>query len=247
MKMLVRLLLCCVLATGVWAQRGGGARGGGGGGHMGGGGFHGGGGISHGGGGFVSGGFRGGGGFSHGGGFVGGGFRGGGFNHGFFGGGFGRGFNHGFGRGFGFGFYGGYWPWYGAGYWDPYWYGGYGYPYSYPYYDPYSYSSYYDSGYYSNPNVTVVYPQTQAAPVVTAPARPVINEYRNEYGESREITYLIAFKDGNIRAAAAYWVDGNTLHYVTRQHQERTAPLDSVDRAFSEKLNRDQRVPFHLQ
>ena len=189
-----------------------------------------------------------GGGFGHG--FNGGGFRGSGF--GGFRGGFGRGFGfgHGFGRGFGgrfgigLGFYGGYWPWYGYGYgWDPYWYGGYGYP-----YDPYAYGAgSYDSGYYSNPNVTVVYPQTQAAVAPSQPVRPSIQEYRDEYGQSREINYLIAFRDGTIRASIAYWVDGNTLHYVTRDHQERTVPLDSVDRSFSEKLNRDQRVPFHLQ
>ena len=72
MKLLLRALLCCVLATGAWAQRGGGGRGGGG--HFGGG---------------ISGGFRGGGGFGR-------GFTGGGFGRGF-GGGFGRGFD-GFGR-----------------------------------------------------------------------------------------------------------------------------------------------------
>jgi hypothetical protein len=190
----------------------------------------------------MGGGFRGGGGFSHGG-VAGGGFRGGSFNHGFGGGfrGFG-GFNRGFGRGFGIGFYGGYWPyWGGWGYWDPFW--DYGY---YPYYDPYYTSSYaypaYNTYYYSAPQ--------QYAPV--QPAQPQqqpradIREYRDEYGQSREITYLIAFKDGVIRAAISYWADGNTLHYVTRDRQEHTVPVDTVDRGFSERLNRDQRVPFHL-
>jgi len=41
--------------------------------------------------------------------------------------------------------------------------------------------------------------------------------------------YLVAFqKDHEIRAAAAYWVDGQTLHYVTQQHEEkrpRSVPL----------------------
>lgn len=55
-----------------------------------------------------------------------------------------------------------------------------------------------------------------------------------------EITYLIAFRDGTIRAAIAYGADGSTLHYGTRDHQERTVALDEVDRTFSEKLNRDQ-------
>ena len=230
MKLLVRALLCCVLATGAWAQRGGGGRGGGG--HFGGG---------------ISGGFRGGGGFGRG--FTGGGFGrgfGGGFGRGFDG--FGRGFRgfdgfRGFGRGFGFfgpGFYG-YSP-FGFGF-DPFFYG-----YRYPFYGP-GYAGYYGAsayGGYANPNVAVVYPQTYQAPVVTQPVQPSIREYRDEYGQSRAINYLIAFRDGAIRAAIAYRVDGDTLHYVTRDHQERTVALDGVDRTFSERLNRDQRAPFHL-
>ena len=71
-----------------------------------------------------------------------------------------------------------------------------------------------------------------------------MRENRDEYGQSGEVVYLIAFKDGEIRAAIAYWADGNTVHYVTRDHQEHTVPMDELDRAFSERLNRDQRVPF---
>jgi len=45
-------------------------------------------------------------------------------------------------------------------------------------------------------------------------------------------------------AAVAYWVEDNTLHYVTRQNEQKQAPLSSVDRAFSEQLKRDRSVPF---
>ena len=148
--------------------------------------------------------------------------------------GFGRGVGH-----FGLGFYG-YFP-FGFGF-DPFFYG-----YGYPYYRP-GYSGYYGaSSYrgYANPNVTVVYPQTYQARVVTQSVQPSMREYRDEYGQSRAINYLIAFRDGTIRAAIAYWVDGDTLHNVTRDRQELIA-LDGVDRTFSEKLNRDQRVQFHL-
>jgi hypothetical protein len=64
--------------------------------------------------------------------------------------------------------------------------------------------------------------------------------------QSQETFYLIAFKDHRITAAVSYWVEGNTLHYVTRQHEQRQTPLDSVDRAFSEQLNRDRHVNFKL-
>ena len=83
-------------------------------------------------------------------------------------------------------------------------------------------------------------------PAQPAQPRSDYREYRDEYGQSRDITYLIAVKDGVIRGAIAYWANGNTVHYVTRDHQEHTVPVDSVDRGFSERLNRDQRVPFHL-
>jgi hypothetical protein len=253
MKTFLQVALCCCLAAGVAvAQRGGGgSRGGGGGGaRMGGGG-----------------GFRGSASFSHGGGFVGGGgsgFRGGGS---VFRGGFG-GFRGGFGGFRGFrGFYGGgYWPYYGFGYssyWPGYW-GGY-YDYGYDTYPSYGYpSSYSYPAYQPSSNVTVVYPQSaQTAPNYVERANPNMRQY-DEYGQeirqpagnygsagtstggSGSPLYLIAFRDHSIRAAAAYWVDGNTLHYVTSQHEERQAPLDTIDRDFSLQLNRERHVQFSL-
>jgi hypothetical protein len=40
-----------------------------------------------------------------------------------------------------------------------------------------------------------------------------------------------------IRAAASYLVDGQALHYVTLQHEEKLAPLGSIDRALTLQLN----------
>ncbi len=251
MKALMQVGLCCLLVSGAFAQRGG----------------HGGGGVGRGGfGGGMGRGFVGGG--IGRGGYIGGG-RVGGFGRGFYGG-FGRGFYGGFGRGFygrygyrglyGRGFwglgYGGYWPglW-GMGWWgwpDYYDYGypDYGYPnYGSPYYgyDPSSYS----------PNVTVVYPQpaqTAYPVVVTQPAQPVVHEYRTpeDYGlpsehQNRPVLYLIAFQDHIIRAAYAYWLEDDTLHYLDLDHKEKQAPLSAVDRNFSAELNRERHVPFDLQ
>jgi hypothetical protein len=64
--------------------------------------------------------------------------------------------------------------------------------------------------------------------------------------EYREPIYLIAHRDHRIEAAIAYWVEGDTLHYVTRQREKKQIPLDEIDRAFSEQLNRDRRVDFRL-
>jgi hypothetical protein len=57
---------------------------------------------------------------------------------------------------------------------------------------------------------------------------------------------LIAFTDHTIRAAISYRVDGDTIRWTTREHEEMQAPLASVDRRFSEQINRDRRVDFRL-
>ncbi len=58
--------------------------------------------------------------------------------------------------------------------------------------------------------------------------------------------YLIARTDDSVIAAIAYWVEGDTLHYVDRRHEQKQIRLDQVDRALSEQLNRERRVDFRL-
>jgi hypothetical protein len=199
----------------------------------------------------------------HGGGFVGGGISAG-HGGGFVGGGVYRG-GSGF-RGYG-GFYGGnrgYYGGYYGGYYNPYFYGGYGYGYGYgysPYYSDYGYYAPADSyPVYQQPaNVTMVYPQTAPNPVYVERPHSVVREY-DEYGQpvgppapaaagstpASSPVYLIAFTDHTIRATAAYWVEGATLHFVTLEHEHRQAALSSVDRALSLQLNRERRVTFAL-
>src|ERR1700678_1566728 len=196
------------------------------------------------------------GGFSRGGGFGGGvssGFRGG------FGGGVSNGFRGGFGGGFGFNRFccGFGWPYYGFVLGLGYGYGPY-YGYS-GYYDPYSY---YPDGYASypayqpNPNVTVVYPQTQQAGMAYADrANPVMREY-DQYGHqlrpagggngSSSPIYLIALKNHNIFAASSYSVNGGTLNYVTLEHAEKQVQLDDIDRDMTLRLNGERHVAFQL-
>jgi hypothetical protein len=179
----------------------------------------------------------------HGGGFVGGGFRGG------FAGGF---------RGYSSPYLYGY-PWYRNSYYYPGYFDYSPYTSTYPYISNYAYPAY---DYNVSPNVTVVYAQQPApapaaapvpVPVYTNVATPSGHTY-DQYGQEvkpRESSndapiYLVAMKNQTIYAAAAYWVDGKTLHYVTLQHQEKQAPLDQVDRSFSQQLNRERGVAFHL-
>jgi len=147
---------------------------------------------------------------------------------------------------------------------DAYRYGyGYGYGYS-PWYDDYGYSSssypaYSYPVYQPSPNVNVVYaPPAQAqAPTTVYVERPnsLTREY-DQYGQqsnrpmaatdSASPLYLIAFRDHTIRAAAAYWVEGDTLHYITQEHEQKQAALGTVDRDLSGQLNRERRVAFSL-
>jgi len=215
------------------AQRGGG-------GHAGGGGMHSGGGF-HGGGGVARGGFH-----------AGAGFRGGG------------GYRPGFRSGYRFrGTY-------------PLYYGGFGfwpYTYWYPdlwYSDAYG-SDYSDSGYAPNysyqpaasspviinqqfqepaePNAVLRQysytppPMPEPGPPQTAPAPPTTSASESRYGTP---LYLIAFNDGVIRAALAYWAQGSTLHYVTMDHEQKLVPLASVDRSLSARLNHERNVTFQL-
>jgi hypothetical protein len=243
MKLLrLAIIVSLMVPTLALAQRGG-SRGGGGGSRGGGGG----GGISRGsvGGG---GGFRGGGGTVARGGssFVGGGFRGG--STGFRGGNtvFRGGNRVIINGGFGFrSFYPGLYLGFGYGYGYPYYYGGY------PYYDPYYSDPYYYGASYGTPGYSTAYPEA-------APVQPtVINQNIGAGTTSSGVAttgsfyrpadyYLIAFNDHTIRAALSYRVEGDQILYTTREHEEKSAPLDTVDRRFSEQVNRDRRVEFRL-
>jgi hypothetical protein len=183
---------------------------------------------------------------------VGGSFRGG-YGGGSFRGGYGGyGFRGGFNRfggsryyfGFGFGY-----PYWGYPYWGyPYGYGYSGYydPYYYPssYYDGSGYGSSYDYGYNSAPayqsSPPVVIEQNYSTPPPQQQGQQGGPFYRQaDY-------YLIAFNDHTIQAAVSFHVDGDQLIWTTREHVERRAPLSSVDRRFSEQINRDRRVEFRL-
>jgi hypothetical protein len=67
-----------------------------------------------------------------------------------------------------------------------------------------------------------------------------------DFGPERRTTYFIAFKSSVVRVASQYWVNGNTLYYLTTDHIQMTAPLSSVDRTISERLNSEQNVAFFL-
>jgi hypothetical protein len=58
--------------------------------------------------------------------------------------------------------------------------------------------------------------------------------------------YLIAYKDRSIYSALAYWIEGDTLHYVTTQNTHNQASLSLIDVDQTYKLNTDRSVPFSI-
>jgi hypothetical protein len=94
--------------------------------------------------------------------------------------------------------------------------------------------------------VTVVYPPS-------APASNVILVLDNPaprpaefHPPPRQISYLIAFKDSEVRVADQYWVSGRTIFYLTPDRLKLSAPLSSVDRTLSKRLNIERNVAFVL-
>ena len=119
------------------------------------------------------------------------------------------------------------------------------------------------------PNITIINPAQQTPQVIINQnfiperAAPVIHEYTEDSSgvhvyeaPSRtpvengpdETTdyYLIAFKDHSIYSAFAYWVEGDTLHYVTPQRVHNQASVTLVDRELTQKLNSERNLQVKL-
>jgi hypothetical protein len=60
------------------------------------------------------------------------------------------------------------------------------------------------------------------------------------------VIFLIAMKDHTIYPAIAYWVEDDTLNYITQQGVRNRVSLDLVDRAFSTQLNKERNIDFAL-
>ena len=113
------------------------------------------------------------------------------------------------------------------------------------------------------PNVIVIQ-QPPAAPVQQQTPQVVINNYADSkpyepvstyQAPARQAVtmdaapsyYLIAFKDHTIYSAVAYWVEGETLHYVTAGNVRNQASLGLIDTETTERLNKDRNVSVQLK
>jgi len=142
-------------------------------------------------------------------------------------------------------------PYYGYGYGYPY-YGSYGYDPSYYGYDPnaYNYQTAPPQNYGYPPPQSQAYPQQaypqQAYPQQTQPQQPQYQPQSSAGNAQGQNFYLIAFSDHTIQAATAYKVDGDQIHWMTREGAEKQAPLSTVDVRFSQQINRDRGVSFQI-
>lgn len=144
-------------------------------------------------------------------------------------------------------------------------------PFAYPVYvGGYGYSDYgYGAGYGYAPDQQQSYAPPQTPQVIINQnfmpehATPVMRDYTDDSsgvqvyeapgrqpvdnsGDENSSYYLIAFKDHSIYSAFAYWVEGDTLHYVTPQRVHNQASLSLVDRDLTDKLNRDRNMQVKL-
>lgn len=56
--------------------------------------------------------------------------------------------------------------------------------------------------------------------------------------------YLIAYKDHSVYPVLAYWLEGDTLHYVTTQNTHNQASINLIDMDLTKTLNQARGVPF---
>jgi hypothetical protein len=58
--------------------------------------------------------------------------------------------------------------------------------------------------------------------------------------------YLIALKDHTIFAAIGYWVEGDTINYITQDNVHNRIAIDLIDRAFTKQLNDERHIELRL-
>jgi hypothetical protein len=75
---------------------------------------------------------------------------------------------------------------------------------------------------------------------------PAANTDANGLRDDQPTIFLIALNDHTVVAAIAYWVDGDTLNWVSRDAKQNRMSLSLVDRDFSKQLNDERHVEFKL-
>ncbi len=128
------------------------------------------------------------------------------------------------------------------------------------------YAVYFGGGYYgggsgayaSQPAQSYDYGITDAPPAVINQgyrgdyANPLMQDYYPDgplpesVADEKATIYLLAMSDHTIIAAVGYWVDDDTLSYITTEGSLNRISLSLVDRQFSRQLNDSRNVEFAL-
>lgn len=90
-----------------------------------------------------------------------------------------------------------------------------------------------------------LYPSPQTNPYADAQQQQQ-QVQRRPAPDAPATIYLLSFKDHNIVPALGYWMEGNTLHYVSVEHSMNQVSLDLIDRDLSQRLNDERGVEFRL-
>jgi hypothetical protein len=92
-------------------------------------------------------------------------------------------------------------------------------------------------------SLTTQAPQRESIVTYVAPSRAAPEP--SPAGEEKK-HILIALRNYSIYSATEYWVEGETLHYITHYGAHNQASLDQVDLEFTKRLNRERGVEFRL-
>jgi hypothetical protein len=129
---------------------------------------------------------------------------------------------------------------------------------------PVYYGGYYGAGYYDpstgyaaqpapaydatpSPSPVVILNQGIPAPMYRGDgSQPPAPEESTVQPDAPPTIYLIAMTDHTILPAIAYWVENDTLAYITPEGNQNRVSLSLVDREFSKKLNDDRHIEFRL-
>ena len=58
--------------------------------------------------------------------------------------------------------------------------------------------------------------------------------------------WLLAFPNGTVVLAVAYWTDHGFLYYVTRTKEQKQILISAIDRDLTEQLNQERGLEFHI-
>jgi hypothetical protein len=96
-----------------------------------------------------------------------------------------------------------------------------------------------------NPQSTELNSYQAPVPSHPEPVKPA--SFSAVSNDDTPTVYLIALKDGTVYSAYAYWLEADTLHYITTKHSHNKATLALVDESLSLQLNRERHVEFKLR